>query len=104
MTILSFVNIFLSGMFLALYAIVQEGLWGVCGFHFAWNLALTNIYGFEISGYPSMKSLLKFKVDGPEFITGGGFGPEAGILVTIFLCAGIVILSTRIFKSKTSRI
>lgn len=95
-TILSFFNIFLAGVFLALYTIWQEDLWGVCGFHCAWNFALTNIYGFQVSGFSSIQTILKFQVNGPTFITGGDFGPEGGVLVTIFLCIGIGVLKNQI--------
>jgi membrane protease YdiL (CAAX protease family) len=43
-------NIFLVGLFYALFVLWEEGLWGVCGMHAAWNWVQGNGFGFEVSG------------------------------------------------------
>lgn len=92
-SVLSFTNLVLSGMFFALYAIKQKGIWGVWGCHFGWNLSLGNIYGFNVSGFaPKGYLFFKVKVIDYDFLTGGQFGPEGGLLVTILLAIGIVVL------------
>lgn len=99
-TVLSFVNIILSGLFFNLYAINEDSLWGVWGFHCAWNLALGNIYAFMVSGFSAGDfTIFKIKVVGNELLTGGSFGPEGGLLATIVLIIGVIVC---IFRLKGS--
>ncbi|WP_105617154.1 CPBP family intramembrane glutamic endopeptidase [Vallitalea okinawensis] len=89
---LAILNIIIVGLFLGLLVIKQEHIWTVCGIHAAWNWAQGNIYGFQVSGNEVTNSLLHFKSTGPEWITGGAFGPEAGIVTTIlFVVASYLI-------------
>lgn len=95
-TVLSFINLILSGVFFALYAISEDGLWGVWGCHFGWNLALGNIYAFDVSGFSSIGcSIFKIKVIGTDILTGGSFGPEGGLLATLILVIGTIIFRFR---------
>jgi len=43
-------NLFLFGLFLALYRIAGGSLWVVCAWHAVWNWALGNIFGADVSG------------------------------------------------------
>lgn len=99
--IISFFNIILIGLFLGLYAIKTNNLWGVCGIHTAWNWAQGNIYGFPISGSERSiaGSLISLNGSGPDWITGGSFGPEAGIAATIIAILGIIICFISLRKS-----
>jgi membrane protease YdiL (CAAX protease family) len=100
-TVLSFANLILSGIFFALYAISEDSLWGVWGCHFGWNLAIGNIYSFNVSGFSAADSaIFKIKVIGNNILTGGLFGPEGGILATIAVSVGIIIFLIRIFKEE----
>jgi membrane protease YdiL (CAAX protease family) len=92
-TALSTINLVLSGIFFAMYAIFEGSIWGVSGYHCAWNWAMANIYGFSVSGFePVGGTVISFKITGPDTITGGYFGPEGGMMLSVFLCIGIVIL------------
>lgn len=98
-TVLSFTNLILSGIFFATYLIYSENIWSVCGIHFAWNLALGNIYGYNVSGFePVGGSIFKTTQIGSNFLTGGTFGPEGGFVTTIVLASGIIILSYIVYK------
>lgn len=92
-TILSFINLTLSGVFFALYAIRAGNIWGVCGLHFGWNLTQGNIYGLTISGEQSNgSSLLIIDIKGEDVLTGGEFGPEGGCITTLFLACAILLI------------
>jgi len=98
-TILSFFNLTLSGIFFAGYAIYTENIIGVCGLHFAWNFALANIYGFSVSGFmENGETIFQATQIGSEFYTGGNFGPEGGFITTIILLIGISILVLKFIK------
>ncbi|WP_055665960.1 CPBP family intramembrane glutamic endopeptidase [Desnuesiella massiliensis] len=96
---LSLVNLVLFGVFAALYAIWEEGLWGICALHSAWNWAQGNIFGFKVSGAePAGGTLLAFRTTGSDIITGGAFGPEGGLVVSLILTIGILVLAILISK------
>lgn len=87
------INIILVGLFYGLYVIKTNDLWAVCGMHSAWNFAQGNIFGFEVSGLDvSVGSLIDLNLVGNNVITGGAFGPEAGIKSTFILLVSIGIL------------
>lgn len=87
------INIILVGLFYGLYVIKTNDLWAVCGMHSAWNFAQGNIFGFKVSGLDvSVGSLIDLNLVGSDFVTGGIFGPEAGITATFILLASIGIL------------
>ncbi|WP_411682362.1 CPBP family intramembrane glutamic endopeptidase [Clostridium thailandense] len=99
-TVLSFVNLILSGVFFALYAISEDCLWGVWGCHFGWNLALGNVYAFSVSGFSSTDcTIFKINVVGANLLTGGSFGPEGGLLATLALIMGIIIFIFRLQRN-----
>ena len=86
-------NLFLFGLFTALYALGEGGLWGVCALHAVWNWAQGNLFGFEVSGSAVPGGILVDLMEtGPDEITGGPFGPEGGLAVTAVLLLGIALL------------
>ena len=76
---LSTVHLFVFGLFTAVYALKRGNIWGPCGFHFAWNFIMGNVYGFHVSGFDSESSLMYFTTSNRTLITGGQFGPEGGV-------------------------
>lgn len=95
-------GIFLAGLFLA-YAYVRTGqLWLSIGLHLGWNFFESAVFGFPVSGY-DRPGLFHITVSGPEFWTGGAFGPEAGIImlpITLLGAAFIYLYTKRrkVFK------
>ncbi len=102
-TVLSFLNLILSGVFFAGCTIYTEHIWGVCGLHFAWNFALGNLYGFPVSGFAiEGEKVFDINMTGPKFLTGGEFGPEGGLVTTVLLSVGIGVLAW-LFQCKDRR-
>jgi uncharacterized protein len=90
-SLLALVNIFLVGIFLCLFALRDGALWGVFGWHTAWNWVQGNIFGLSVSGMPlNGSSLVHFNLNGAALLTGGGFGPEGGLAVTLVVVLGLV--------------
>jgi membrane protease YdiL (CAAX protease family) len=89
-------NIVLFGLFISLYAIREGSLWGVCGWHAAWNWLLGLGFGLEVSGMkidslPLITDLAA--APGTDWwLTGGAFGPEASLVTTAVLLTGTVVL------------
>lgn len=89
LTLIALLNLFLFGLFTAFYALREGGLWGVFAFHGIWNWIQGSIYGFEISGQAFDSSIVLDLMEvGPDWLTGGAFGPEGGIIVTLVLVIG----------------
>jgi membrane protease YdiL (CAAX protease family) len=86
-------NLALFGLFTALYALYERGLWGVFSLHSVWNWAQGNLLGFEVSGMaPPGGTLFDLMEVGPDIITGGPFGPEGGLSVTAVLIISCLVV------------
>ncbi len=87
-------NIVLVAIFLAFYAIREGSLWGVCAWHGAWNWLLGVGFGLEVSGeaikvHPLIVDLAP-QATAQWWLTGSTFGPEASLVTTAVLSAGVV--------------
>ncbi len=92
-SLIAILNLFLFGVFAALYALYEEGLWGVFSIHAIWNWAQGNLYGFEVSGMEIRSAIIfDLKEIGPDWFTGGLFGPEGGIAVTVVLLLSSLVV------------
>ena len=86
-------NLALFGVFAALFALYEGGLWGVFAIHSAWNWAQGNLFGFEVSGSAAGSTAIFDMMEvGPDWLTGGAFGPEGGLVVTFVLIAGSLLV------------
>jgi len=104
-TLISLVNLALFGLFAALYALFEGGLWGVFAIHSIWNWAQGNLFGFEVSGIEIQSGMLFDLMEiGPDWLTGGLFGPEGGMVVTIVLIISslLVLFAGKRRKYKTT--
>jgi len=89
-------NVALFGIFISLYAARERSIWGVCGWHAAWNWLLGVGFGLEVSGL-NMKVTplivdLKDTPGQPWWLSGGSWGPEASVFTTVVLLVGIIVL------------
>lgn len=73
-------NIMLAGVVLAFPYILTGSLGLSVGLHFSWNFMQASVFGFPVSGAHLDTSVIKIAQSGPDFWTGGVFGPEAGFL------------------------
>lgn len=81
-----------AGVLLAAAYALTRSLWLPIGLHFAWNFTEGGIFGAAVSGHDA-KSLLSVPLHGPDYLTGGAFGPEASVAaVGVCLTAAIVML------------
>jgi uncharacterized protein len=102
-TLFSFVNIALAGLWLSLAYYQTGALWYPIGVHFGWNF-FQHLYAFPVSGghFEAFKLGI---VDqrGPEWLTGGAFGPEGGVLATVMLLASTFFIYRGRFPGYISR-
>lgn len=83
-SVLALTNLFLFGL-LASYCFYRSGnIWFPIGMHITWNYFQGNIFGFRVSGTTNY-SLVNLTIVKENIFTGGEFGPEGGIGVTVAL-------------------
>jgi membrane protease YdiL (CAAX protease family) len=83
----STLGILLAGFFLAFGWVRTGRLWLPIGLHIGWNFFEGTVFGFPVSGTGGF-NFIHQTVSGPKLITGGGFGPEAGLVVIPALALG----------------
>jgi len=97
-TAFGIINIGLAAIWLSFAYLKTKGLWLPFGLHFGWNFSQTTIFSFPTSGIEFAEyKLFGTVVTGPEWLTGGAFGPEGGGLatVTLIVCIFYVLKSRR---------
>ena len=87
----STLGIFAAGFFMA-YGWVRTGrLWLSIGLHIGWNFFEGAVFGFPVSGLTFPGMIHQTNV-GPVLITGGPFGPEAGLVMLPMIAIGVVLI------------
>ena len=85
------VAITLYGVFACWTVVVTRSLWMAIGVHFAWNTFEGPVYGFPLSGI-STPTIIHQTARGPEWFTGGSFGPESGVVILIPLALAVAVI------------
>jgi membrane protease YdiL (CAAX protease family) len=81
-----------AGLLLASAYIYSRNLWFPIAVHFAWNFTQSALFGANVSGTTTAKTLITSKIEGAEWYTGGQFGPEGSVQATFFCLIATVIL------------
>lgn len=89
-TVVGALSVTAAGTMLAAAYVRTRNLWLPIGLHFGWNFAESGIFGATVSGSGEGRGgLLRSSFDGPAWLTGGAFGPEAS--VPAILVCGIAV-------------
>ena len=91
-SIIAFINIVLFGIFAGVFMLKRGSIWAVCATHTAWNFLQGNIFGISVSGNPKFSSVLNAtNADFGTILSGGEFGLEGGLGVTIVLLIALLL-------------
>jgi uncharacterized protein len=82
----------LAGLFLVVVLIVTRSLYAAWMAHFAWNWMLAAVFHTEVSGLGLEAPGYRFEDAGPDWATGGVWGPEGGVAAAIGMLASIAFL------------
>lgn len=95
------VNIALFAIMASFVALRQGSLWLVCGAHTGWNWFQGNVFNVPVSGNAYTTGIFHFTPVGsaPEWASGGAFGPENSIVVTL-VWGGAALLAYRYFRAR----
>jgi membrane protease YdiL (CAAX protease family) len=83
-------NIFLAGVMLAVAYLRTRSLWFATAVHLGWNWTMASLLDFPVSGIVKDMPLYTARETGPDWLTGGAFGPEAGLVASVFIVLGTV--------------
>jgi uncharacterized protein len=91
-----------AGLLLGAGFIVTRSLWFPIAMHFAWNYFEGPVYGTQLSGMAMGHTLIRSQMSGPDWLTGGAFGPEASVPAIVTCTVAAVALL--VYASRTGSI
>lgn len=83
-------NLLLAGVLLGAAYLRTRSLSFVIGLHFGWNWTLAVPFDQPVSGLHFDMPGYDVRETGPDLLTGGAFGPEGGLVVTVVTLAAIL--------------
>lgn len=95
---LAVINVMLAGVFLCAAFWLPGGIWAATGAHLGWNITLAAL-GAPVSGLAFTLPMLDYVMGSPEWLTGGTFGPEGGVIATVIVGTAAVVLFRRTSKA-----
>ncbi len=75
----SILAVIVAGFFLGAIFLATRSLYAAGAAHFAWNWVMSGALHIAVSGVPSRDPDYRFVETGPDWLTGGPWGPEGGI-------------------------
>jgi uncharacterized protein len=87
------VSVTLLGLLWTGVFILTRNLWVVAAHHAAWNFTIL-LSGVPLSGIEDWRAVapLETRYAGPDWLTGGIFGPESSLLVIVLVTITVVLL------------
>jgi uncharacterized protein len=88
-TLQSIALVTLAGIFLGAILVATASLYAAWAAHLAWNFVMSAVLHAAVSGMQLPSPNYQTVDAGPDWATGGGWGPEAGLFTAVALLAGI---------------
>ena len=85
----------MAGFFLAAVYLATKSLWAATMAHFIWNWFMAAILHTPVSGLPVSTPDYRVVDSGPDWLTGGAWGPEGGLGAALGMFAIVVYLHAR---------
>jgi CAAX protease family protein len=85
----------LAGLFLGGILVATRSLYAAWMAHFAWNWTMAVLFHTAVSGIPLESPDYRYVDAGPDWVTGGVWGPEGGVAGGLGMLGGLVYLYAR---------
>lgn len=101
---ISLLNIALFGLLACLYVLKTDNIWGISAIHAAWNCFQGSFFGLSVSGLSTAYAPMRFENgDVPDFMSGGGFGPEGSLFSSLVMGVYILYLAWDLYQTMQSQ-
>jgi CAAX protease family protein len=87
-----FFNTIAVGIIFSLARIRSGSLWLSFGLHFSWNFFQGIVFGLPVSGLREFNTLVQASAQGPHWLTGGAYGPEASASCSLVLVMALPLV------------
>lgn len=87
--------VMLAGFFLGAVLLATRSLYAAIATHFAWNWAMAAGLHTPVSGIPVLAPDYRVVDAGPDWLTGGGWGPEGGLAAAVSMFVVVIYIYAR---------
>ena len=94
----SILAVTVAGFFLGGILLATGSLYAAGAAHFAWNWVMAGALHIPVSGIPSMDPDYRTVETGPDWLTGGRWGPEGGVAAVAAMFVAIFYLYGRYLR------
>lgn len=94
----SILAVTVAGFFLGAILLATKSLYAAGAAHFAWNWVMSGALHIAVSGVPSADPDYRVVETGPDWLTGGGWGPEGGLAAVAVMFIAIFYLYGRYLR------
>jgi membrane protease YdiL (CAAX protease family) len=91
----SILAVTVAGFFLGAILLATRSLYAAGAAHFAWNWVMSGALHIAVSGIPSGDPDYRMVETGPDWLTGGAWGPEGGLAAVALMFVAIFYLYGR---------
>jgi membrane protease YdiL (CAAX protease family) len=98
-TLESITVVVVAGVFLGTVLVATRSLWAAFAAHLAWNWMLAAVLHSAVSGVPFVTPDYRVVDAGPDWATGGAWGPEGGVPAAL----GLVVVTTYLYLRRGRR-
>jgi CAAX protease family protein len=94
----STVMVTLAGVFLGFVLLALRSLYAAWAAHFSWNWVMAGVYHVAVSGIAMQTPDYRVVDAGPDWATGGAWGPEAGLGAAVGMIGGMAYLAVPFWR------
>jgi membrane protease YdiL (CAAX protease family) len=96
----SILAVTVAGFFLGTILLVTQSLYATGLAHFAWNWVMAALLHIEVSGIPARVPDYRVVETGPDWLTGGHWGPEGGLAAVAAMFVVLFFLYGRYLRRR----
>jgi membrane protease YdiL (CAAX protease family) len=94
----SLLAVIVAGFFLGAIFLATRSLYAAGAAHFAWNWMMAGALHIAVSGVPSRDPDYRVVETGPDWLTGGPWGPEGGLAAVAAMFVVVIYLYGRYLR------